>query len=140
MLVPMEIQPKVSNKTVLLVEDNETYRKAVKLAMQTVGFTVLEAENGKVGLEQAQNHKPDMIVSDVNMPVMGGLDMLKAIKQDVNLQAIPFVMITNLQEEIEESVKLGADEALLKSSLTPHQVIDVCLSHLNEVNNPAPGV
>lgn len=115
---------------ILLVEDNATYRKAVKLTMEVSGFAVLEAENGKQGLEQIKMQKPDVIVSDINMPEMDGITMVKEIKKQEELKAVPVIMLTNVQEEIENSVKIGADEAMLKSSLTPHQVVDVCKRYL----------
>jgi CheY-like chemotaxis protein len=115
---------------VLLVEDNETYRKAVRLAMDIAGFEVFEAGDGQRALEIARVEKPNVIICDVHMPVMDGVTMLLQIKKDPNLQNIPVIMLTNLQEEIDHAVEIGAEEAILKASLTPHQVIDVCRKYL----------
>lgn len=123
-------------KKILIVEDNETYRKVLKNAMQVSGFKVLEAENGLRGLEVMRGDRPDLVLIDVYMPVMDGLTMLTEFKRDVQLMNIPAVMLTNVQEELENAVKKGAEEALLKSSLTPNQIIDVCKKHLQSKSTP----
>lgn len=123
---------------ILLVEDNDAYRKVVKKAMELEGYTVYEAENGLRGLEIVRAEKPDVVLCDVYMPVMDGMTMLKQFKQDQTLLGVPIVMLTNVQEELENAVKLGAEEALLKSSLTPHQLIEVCKKHLSNKSAPTP--
>lgn len=123
------LQPSVKPK-IMLVEDNEIYRKLVKNAMMVSGLEVLEAENGLRGLEMARVTHPDLIIIDIYMPVMDGMTMLSELKKDAQLMKIPVVMVTNVQEELENAVKNGAEEALLKSSLTPRQLIDVCKKHL----------
>lgn len=125
---------------ILLVEDNDAYRKVVKKAMELEGYTVYEAENGLRGLEIVRAEKPDVVLCDVYMPVMDGMTMLKQFKQDQSLLGVPIVMLTNVQEELENAVKLGAEEALLKSSLTPHQLIEVCKKHLTNKSTAAPVV
>ena len=121
------VKPKV-----LLVEDNETFRKVIKNAMMIEGFEVYEAENGQLGLDAALKHHPDLMVIDLYMPVMDGMKMLGAIKANDILRAIPVLMVTNVQEELENAVKHGAEEALLKTSLTPRQLIEVCRKHLSD--------
>ncbi len=123
--------PAVSKPKVLLVEDNDTYRKIVKNAMAIFGFDVMEAENGLRALEMVRAIKPDLILTDVYMPVMDGMSLLAEIKKDEKLMHVPVVMVTNVQEELENAVKAGAEEAVLKSSLTPHQLIDVCKKYLS---------
>ena len=120
---------------VLIIEDNETYRKIVVNALRQSNFTVLEGDNGLRGLEIARVEKPDLIVVDIYMPVMDGMTMLFELKKDAQLMHIPVVMLTNIQEELENAVKQGAEEALLKSSLTPRQVVDVCKKHLQKNNS-----
>jgi CheY-like chemotaxis protein len=60
---------------------------------------------------------------------------LKKVKQDAELKNIPAIMITNVQEELDNAVKAGAEEALLKSSLVPSQIIEVCKKYLNLPND-----
>ena len=118
---------------VLLVEDNETYRKVVRNAMQIEGFDLIEAENGQKAQEILKTAKPQVILCDVSMPVMDGMTLLAELKKDPILAKIPIIMLTNMQEELEASVKNGAEEALLKSSLTPHQLIEVCRKYISSM-------
>lgn len=119
---------------ILVVEDNETYRKIVKNALSIAGYEVLEAENGLRGLEIVRAEQPVLIMIDIYMPVMDGMTMLAELKKDEVLMKTPVVMVTNVQEELENAVKAGAEEAILKSSLTPTQIIDVFKKYV-----PLPG-
>ncbi len=121
----------INKPKILLVEDNETFRKVVKRTMELSGFDIFEAENGLRGLEIARVNKPDLILVDIYMPVMDGMSMLSELKKDEILMKIPVVMVTNVQEELDNAVKAGAEEAILKSSLTPSQMVDVCKKYLD---------
>ena len=125
------MEPQPQKAKILLVEDNDTYRKVVKNALQVAGYEVFDAENGLKGLEIARLEHPVLILTDIYMPVMDGMMMLGELKKDEMLMKIPVVMLTNVQEELERAVKNGAEEAILKSSLTPRQVVDVCKKHLS---------
>lgn len=125
-----------NGKVVLLVEDNETYRTAVRFALEASGLTVIEAANGKIGLELLSQNKPAMVVSDVMMPEMDGNTMLTTIKSNPETKTLPVVMLTNMQEELDKAVKSGAEEAVFKATVTPKQIAEMCLRHLNgEVNS-----
>ena len=133
----MDIPPLSKNWKIIIVEDNDTYRKIVKNAMSIAGFNMLEAENGLRGLEIIRTERPDLVLSDIYMPVMDGMSMLHELKKDEQIMHIPVVMLTNIQEELENAVKHGAEEALLKSSLTPPQLVEVCRKHLEGNDNHA---
>lgn len=128
----------VQKAKILLVEDNDTYRKVIKNALQVAGFEVFDAENGLRGLEIARVEHPLLVLTDIYMPVMDGIMMLSEFNKDEALMKIPVVMLTNVQEELERAVKNGAEEAILKSSLTPRQVIDVCKKYLNQNTMSSP--
>jgi CheY-like chemotaxis protein len=119
---------------ILLIEDNETYRKAVRYALEAFGFTVDEAANGKEGLAKLALQKPSLILSDIFMPEMGGIEMVIEIKKNPEWAKIPIITLTNIQEEIDKSVKAGADEAVFKATVTPKQIADICLKHLSNHN------
>ena len=127
----MEENQSINNK-ILVVEDNETYRKVIVNALRIAKVNVLEAENGLRGLEIIRAEKPNLAIIDIYMPVMDGLSMLAEIKKDQQLMYIPVVMLTNVQEELDNAVKNGAEEAVLKASVTPQQVVEVCLKYLNK--------
>lgn len=127
----MDTNPLPTNKPkVLLIDDNETYRKITKNVLQIENFEVLEATNGQDAFDILKNNKPIVILTDVYMPVMDGMAFLQAIKKDPQLKDIPVIMITNVQEELDKAVTNGAEEALLKSSLTPKQTVDICRKYL----------
>jgi CheY-like chemotaxis protein len=123
---------KIRKPIILLVDDNETYRKINKNVMIMEGFDVLEAINGSEALTLIQTNPPDLILCDVYMPNMDGLTFLGQLKKDPSLGKIPVVMVTNVQEELDKAVKAGAEEAVLKSSVTPKQIVEVCRKHLQQ--------
>ncbi len=120
---------------ILIVDDNDTYRNVVKKTMELSGFEVADAVNGQLGLNLAKQFHPELMLVDIYMPVMDGMMLLSELKKDPNLSKIPVVMVTNVQEELDGAVKAGAEEAVLKSSVTPHQIIEICLKHLAEKQN-----
>jgi type IV pilus assembly protein PilB len=101
---------------VLVVEDSPTVVAVVKYFLELEGFEVLVAENGQLGLDMALRERPDMIVTDVNMPAMGGVAMVKAIRLDPTLSAVHILMLTS-EASIEsetEGLAAGADDYLIK--------------------------
>lgn len=81
-------------KHVLIVDDSQTIRREVSDALSQAGFAVVEAEDGVAGLECARLQEFSMILVDVNMPRMGGLDMLDHLKRDPKTASIPVLLIT----------------------------------------------
>jgi len=79
---------------VLAVDDSKTIRMIVKKAFKSYDCEVIEAENGKEGLETASKEKPDLIILDITMPVMTGPEMLEELKKDPGLMEIPVIMLT----------------------------------------------
>jgi two-component system chemotaxis response regulator CheY len=104
-------------KTVLLVDDSQTIRTEVGQSLTRAGFSVLEAVNGAEGLDTASKH-PDLslLVLDVNMPVMNGLEMLERLKQDPKIAGIPVVLLTTEAQDIlvDRAKKAGAKGWLVK--------------------------
>ena len=76
---------------VLIVDDNSENRNILRHIIERQNNEVIEAEDGLDGLEKAAVHKPDLIISDVLMPKMGGFQFLRSIKNDEYLKSIPFV-------------------------------------------------
>ena len=70
----------MSKGNVLVVDDNSTIRAMARKALEEVGYSVVEAQNGAIGVEQAADNDLKLILADINMPVMGGLDMVRAIR------------------------------------------------------------
>jgi type II secretory ATPase GspE/PulE/Tfp pilus assembly ATPase PilB-like protein/CheY-like chemotaxis protein len=101
---------------VLVVEDSPTIVSVIKYFLELEGFDVLVAENGLAGLEIAFREHPDVIVTDVNMPGMGGVPMVKALRADARTSRIRIMMLTS-ESSIEsetEGLAAGADDYVLK--------------------------
>jgi len=109
--------PADKNMRILVVDDFNTMRRIVKNILKQLGFeNVGEAENGQEALEVLKKEKFDFVITDWNMPIMTGLDLLKAIKADAALKDIPVMMVTAeaQQQNIVEAVKTGASNYIVK--------------------------
>lgn len=82
-------------KTILVVEDNELNMKLFNDLLSSHGYKVLKAMDGSAGLELTRQHRPDLIVMDVQLPGgLSGLDVTRSLKEDDNLKAIPVIAVT----------------------------------------------
>ena len=101
---------------VLVVEDSPTIVSVVKYFLELEGFDVLVAEDGQLGLEIALRELPDVIVSDVNMPGMGGVAMVRALRADTRTSGVRILMLTSEAsvESETEGLAAGADDYILK--------------------------
>lgn len=101
---------------VLAVDDSKTIRMIVKKAFKTYDCEVIEAENGKKGLETASKEKPDLIVLDITMPVMTGPQMLEELRKDPDLKEIPVIMLTaeSGKENVIQILKMGVQDYMVK--------------------------
>jgi type II secretory ATPase GspE/PulE/Tfp pilus assembly ATPase PilB-like protein/ActR/RegA family two-component response regulator len=101
---------------VLVVEDSPTIVSVVKYFLELEGFDVLVAQDGLMGLEMAFRERPDVIVTDVNMPSMGGVAMVKALRSDARTAGTRIMMLTSESsvESETEGLAAGADDYVLK--------------------------
>lgn len=87
-------------KKIIIVDDSDFIRRIVKMTLEKEGFEIMEESNGADGLITIKKNAPlDLIISDINMPEINGLDMVKQIKQDEALKSIPVILLTNESEE-----------------------------------------
>jgi CheY-like chemotaxis protein len=102
--------------TVLVIDDNDDYRTSFREVLELENYDTLEAENGLVGLKMIQQHVPDIILCDVEMPVMTGIDVLRTVKADPLLAKIPFVIITGQSDHelVQTAHDLGVAAYLTK--------------------------
>jgi len=121
----MEEVKKQTKTRILIIEDDVFIMDMYETKFKMAGFEVLRAENGDKGIKVARKEKPDLIVLDIVMPQMDGLEVLKVAKGDLELKDIPVVLLTNLgqRENIEEGLKLGADDYIIKAHFTPDEVV-----------------
>lgn len=111
----IEDKRKQGSPVILLVDDNHEIRQYLKENLED-HYHIIEAANGELGLEAVKRDNPDLVVADVAMPVMDGIEMCKMIKQDVHLSHIPVILLTaraSLESKL-EGFDIGADEYLTK--------------------------
>jgi len=102
-------------KTILIVDDSSTVRQQLTTVLTVNGFTVVTAANGAEGLDQAKKVKADLVISDVNMPVMGGLTMISEIRKLPSYARTPiFVLTTESGARVAEGKAAGASAWIVK--------------------------
>jgi two-component system chemotaxis response regulator CheY len=113
-------------KTVLIVDDSNTMRKIVSRALRQAGIdfsTILEAGDGQEALDVLSGNKVDVILSDINMPNMNGLEFLKAKSEIAAIKDIPVVMIsTETGADIIDEAKSYGAKGAIKKPFTPELI------------------
>jgi len=117
------------NMKILVVDDFSTMRRIVKNLLQELGFSnIQEADDGATALPMLKAATFDFVVTDWNMPGMTGIDLLKAIRADASLKAIPVLMVTaeNSREQIIEAAQSGVNGYIVKpfTAITLKEKID----------------
>lgn len=104
------------SKKVLLVDDEENIRQLLNFHLEKEGYVTLEAKDGEEALSMAKQEIPDLIVLDLMLPKISGLDVCKKLKSDVKTSGIPIVMLTAKQDEIDMilGLEMGADDYISK--------------------------
>ncbi|MBW4615523.1 MAG: DNA-binding response regulator [Desmonostoc vinosum HA7617-LM4] len=107
-----------SSTTILVIEDDADTRNIFLASLEAEGFATMGAENGIVGIQQAREHLPDLVICDIFMPDMDGYDVLMALRQNHDTAIIPFIFLTgcNTQAALRKGMELGADDYLTKPS------------------------
>jgi serine/threonine-protein kinase PpkA len=102
--------------TVLIVEDDDAIRSNITRLLKLEGYDIVSAINGVLGLERARQVRPDVVISDVSMPLMDGFGLLEAIRADRNLAATPVMLLTALDDRasMRRGMTSGADDYLAK--------------------------
>lgn len=91
-----------NKKIILVIEDEKSLREALDIKLTKNNFTVLDAENGKIGLELALLEHPDLIILDIKMPQMDGLHMLEKLREGVWGKTVPVIILTNVTSDNEQ--------------------------------------
>jgi len=114
---------------IVVAEDHEDIRFVFKRALERAGHQVVTANDGAAALEAIRKHKPDVVVTDVDMPRMTGLDLCRAIRADAGLRHIPVVLASgSMLPGDERAAEAGANATLLKPFL-PDQLL-ACVAAL----------
>lgn len=122
-------KPKKEEKTaqrVLVVDDSITTRTLEKNILESVGFSVSVAKDGVEAFEALKSKPIDLIISDVDMPLMDGLELTTKIKKDEQLKDLPVILVTALesQQDREKGIEVGADAYIVKSEFDQRDLIE----------------
>lgn len=111
----------------MLVDDDPVIATMYGVGLERAGYRVVVANDGHAGLELASKAKPDLILLDVRMPVLDGIEVLERLAAEGVTQRTPVVMLSNRKEAgvVERAISLGAKEYLVKLEITPPQVAAV---------------
>jgi two-component system chemotaxis response regulator CheY len=118
---------------VLVVEDSPTMRQLIVFALKRIrGFQIVEANDGVDGLKKLSAQKFDLIVTDINMPIMDGLKLVSMVRNDPNYKETPIIVITTegATEDRERALALGANEYITKPIQTI-QILDTVKKLMN---------
>jgi len=136
-LHPNKIKLKtMENKTVLvieIVEDEPSVKSVLADKLHKEGFSVIEATNGKEGLDLALQKHPDLILLDIKMPVMGGIEMLKLLRSDSWGKQVPVMVLSNLNDVnvIADAMDRSTFEYFVKADIKLQDVIEKIKQRLN---------
>lgn len=124
----------LNNPKVLIVEDDMFVRDIYHIKFEKEGFEVILAENGVEAIRSLGEIIPDIILLDMVMPYMDGMEVLKKIKENKAWKKIPIIMLTNISEKdkINEGLEYGVNEYLIKSHFTPSEVVEKVQNILKE--------
>lgn len=104
------------NERILIIEDNNDIRESTAEILEFSGYTVIQASNGKKGVEQALHQRPDLILCDIMMPELDGYGVLYLLGKNSETDSIPFIFLTAKAERIDfrKGMEMGADDYLTK--------------------------
>ncbi len=124
---------KSNTKTIILVDDDDVLSRMYKTKLETSGFIVKTASNGTEGLELIKNETANLLILDIMMPQMTGLELLEKLRATKKEYAnIPVIMLTNLTEKEQQAkaAELGVKEFLIKADLTPQALVEAIQKYL----------
>ena len=108
-----------ATKTVLVVEDNELNMKLFHDLLEAHGYRILQSKDGLEALKLAREHRPDLILMDIQLPEVSGLEVTKWIKEDENLCDIPVIAVTAFaMKGDEEKIREGGCEAYIAKPIS----------------------
>ena len=116
----------MSAKTVLYVEDNEFNRKIVRQLLSVTTYRLLEAIDGEQGVAMAFDARPDLVLMDIQLPKLSGLDATRKIRQDPRTAHVPIIVVTSfaLSGDDQKALEAGAS-AYLAKPYSPRQMLEL---------------
>lgn len=114
------------SKTIITVDDSASIRQMVNFTLQEAGYTVIEAGDGKDALEKVKASAVDLVITDLNMPNMDGIELIKSLRSSPNYKFVPIIMLTTESQETKkkEGKDAGATGWIVKP-FKPDQLLSV---------------
>jgi two-component system cell cycle response regulator DivK len=120
-------------KTVLVVEDNELNMKLFHDLLEAHGYNIIQTRNGLEALDLARTHRPDLILMDIQLPEVSGLEVTKWIKEDEELRVIPIIAVTAFaMKGDEERIRQGGCEAYLSKPISIGKFIETVRTYIGD--------
>ena len=120
-------------KKVLIVEDNELNMKLFNDLLDAHGYATIQTKDGMEALELARHHRPDLILMDIQLPEVSGLEVTKWLKEDDELAKIPVIAVTAFaMKGDEEKIREGGCEAYISKPISVSSFLDTVKSFLDE--------
>lgn len=120
---------------VCIIDDDRDIRDIYRVKFEREGFLIVTAQDGEEGLRVIKAERPDVVLLDIEMPVLDGIDVLSVLKGDPDLAKIPVIILSNIDSEdmFQRMSDLGAAEYYIVKSLTdPQKVVDITIRALAE--------
>jgi two-component system, cell cycle response regulator DivK len=121
------------SKRILVVEDQEDLRGVLRTLLTGSGYDMIEAADGQVGVAKAQAERPDLILMDIQMPVLDGYEATRRIKADANLKTTPVIAVSSfaMKDDEKKARDAGCDHYVTKP-YSPMQLLRVIRGFLGE--------
>jgi two-component system cell cycle response regulator DivK len=120
-------------KTVLVVEDNELNMKLFHDLLEANGYNIVQTRSGLEAIDLAREHHPDLILMDIQLPEVSGLEVTKWIKEDDDLRAIPVIAVTAFaMKGDEERIRQGGCEAYLSKPISVTTFLDTVKTYIGD--------
>jgi DNA-binding response OmpR family regulator len=115
----------VPQVTVLVIDDDPVIVKLLRVNFELEGFNVISAGDGQEGVEKARNERPDVVISDIMMPIMNGLELVSTLKSDPSTADLPVLLLSAKAQmaDVQRGFELGADDYVTKP-FDPIELID----------------
>lgn len=122
------------SKTVMIVEDNELNMKLFNDLLEANGYNTIKTDDGLKALDLAREHRPDLILMDIQLPEISGLEVTKWLKEDDELHSIPVIAVTAFaMKGDEERIRQGGCEAYISKPISISGFIETVKTYLGDL-------
>ena len=120
-------------KAVMIVEDNELNMKLFNDLLEANGYRTIQTRNGLEALDLAREHRPDLILMDIQLPEVSGLEVTKWLKEDDDLHVIPVIAVTAFaMKGDEERIRKGGCEAYISKPISVSKFVETIKSYIGD--------